>query len=233
MLNLVGLADRADDRPSQLSGGQQQRVALARALAPGTDLVLLDEPFSALDAELRGQVRMEVKALLDRAGVTSVLVTHDQTEALSLAERVAVLIDGRVVQFAGAVEIYRRPATLQVARLTGPTVVVPATAEGGHAQTPIGAVDLTAAGRGEGTVLWRPEDLRVQHAPDLEGCGRCTGLDFAGPTTTVHVELDGQDGTRGALEIPVVGPCAVDRGDRVRIIPTAPGVFHEPNLTHF
>lgn len=128
VLRLVGMADRARARPQELSGGQQQRVALARALAPRPDVILLDEPFSSLDASLRVRLRAEVGELLRSVGTTAVLVTHDQEEALSGADHVAVVRDGRVVQMGTPQEVYDSPADLGVARFVGEAVELSATA---------------------------------------------------------------------------------------------------------
>jgi iron(III) transport system ATP-binding protein len=118
-LDLVGLAGMAPRRPHELSGGQQQRVALARALAPEPPLIVLDEPFSSLDAGLRAQVRDDVVAVLRRAGTTALLVTHDQQEALAVADQVAVLLDGAVAQAGQPEAVYRHPASLAVATFVG------------------------------------------------------------------------------------------------------------------
>src|SRR5690606_32870498 len=115
MLELVGLADRADSLPHELSGGQQQRLALARALAPAPDLILLDEPFSNLDLALRRRLRRDVREILARAGVTAIFVTHDQEEALSMSDRLAVMWDGRIVQAGPPRHVYHYPATRRVA----------------------------------------------------------------------------------------------------------------------
>lgn len=164
VLELVDLADRAGDRPSQLSGGQQQRVALARALAPGAGFILLDEPFSALDAALRGRVRTEVAALLSDSGASSILVTHDRAEAMATADRVAVLIDGALAQVDTPERIYHQPVSRAVAELSGEIVTLPATAHGSTARTGLGEVPLDPPAHGEGTVLWRPENLEVRAA---------------------------------------------------------------------
>jgi putative spermidine/putrescine transport system ATP-binding protein len=118
-LSLVGLAGLAERKPRQLSGGQQQRVALARALAPSPDLLLLDEPLSALDAKLREEVRDEIRTLQQRVGATTVFVTHDQTEALAMADLVAVMNEGRVEQLASPEEVFERPASRFVATFVG------------------------------------------------------------------------------------------------------------------
>ncbi|MDX2356703.1 ABC transporter ATP-binding protein [Dietzia sp. PP-33] len=223
VLELVGLADRADDRPSRLSGGQQQRVALARALAPGSGLVLLDEPFSALDAALRGRVRAEVAALLAESGATSVLVTHDRSEALATADRVAVLIDGRLAQVDTPERLYLHPVSREVARLSGDVVLLPATADGEIAHTVIGPVPLDAAAHGVGTVLWRPESLAVRRVGS-DGHGVCTGVEFMGASTLVRMWFDG---TEQSFAVPVSGGEVFEVGSRVEVTPLRPAVFHE------
>ena len=127
VLELVGLGELAERAPHELSGGQQQRVALARALAGTPSAVLLDEPFSGLDAALRARVRGEVREILRRAGVTALFVTHDQEEALSLADRVAVMCDGRIAQVGTPEEVYGRPESRWVAEFLGEADVLPGT----------------------------------------------------------------------------------------------------------
>ena len=146
-LALVSLAEMADRYPHELSGGEAQRVALARALAPRPDLILLDEPFSNLDTRLRAAVRAEVRAILKRAGAAAVFVTHDQEEAFSLADRVAVMWEGRVAQVGTPSEIYRRPATRAVAAFVGDADFLPGRLAGGVVTTELGGV----ATIGEGT----------------------------------------------------------------------------------
>ena len=131
MLALVGLAGYGGRMPHQLSGGQQQRVAVARALAPRPPLVLLDEPFSALDAALRAELRRDVREALRADGATAVLVTHDQGEALSMADQVAVMRDGRIVQSGPPADVYRHPADPWVAAFVGEAVLLPAAVDGG------------------------------------------------------------------------------------------------------
>jgi iron(III) transport system ATP-binding protein len=192
MLALVGLADHAGRYPAELSGGQQQRVALARALAPGPALVLLDEPFSSLDATLRVRVRTEVRDILRAAGATAVLVTHDQEEALSWADRVAVLRDGRVLQVGEPSEVYRRPADAFVARFVGDAELVPVDSSGdGRLTSPLGplTVEGPAPAAGRATAVLRPELVRLRPAPD----GRASVLDasYFGHDQLVEVALDG------------------------------------------
>jgi len=160
-LALVGLADAGARPVHELSGGQQQRVALARALAPTPDLVLLDEPFSNLDAGLRDRLRQEVSQILHEAGVTALFVTHDQEEALSIAERVAVMRDGRVEQAGTPEEVYLRPRTRWMATFLGEIVVLPGEARGGRATCELGSLGSDPQLDGEVDVLVRPESLAV------------------------------------------------------------------------
>jgi iron(III) transport system ATP-binding protein len=166
LLELVGLAALAERFPHQLSGGEQQRVALARALARRPEVLLLDEPFSSLDASLRTRMREEVGALLRAQGVTTVLVTHDQEEALSLADTVAVLRDGAIAQLGTPEQLYTLPRDTRLAGFLGAANLVEAAFEDGIAHTPLGALELrpepgrpSAAG---GLVLVRPEQLEVR-----------------------------------------------------------------------
>ncbi len=166
LLDLVSLDPTLADRyPHQLSGGQQQRVALARTLAPQPELVLLDEPFSALDTALRAETRSAVAAALSAAGVTAILVTHDQSEALSFADRVCVMNAGMFTQVGSPREVYRWPVDLRTAAFLGDTCVVPAEVVGDCATGPLGTVpirrrpgDPTA---GPVLLMLRPEQLRV------------------------------------------------------------------------
>ncbi|MBI5667675.1 MAG: ABC transporter ATP-binding protein [Chloroflexi bacterium] len=161
MLALTGL-DGLDRRmPYELSGGQQQRVALARALAPQPDVLLLDEPFSNLDAALRMQVRGEVRAILKQAGMTCVFVTHDQEEALSLADQVAVMFDGHIAQIAPPETLYHHPASREVAAFVGEANFLPGDAQGDIAASPVGTLLLARPAYGQVDILIRPEDVTV------------------------------------------------------------------------
>lgn len=161
MLDLVGLGELADRMPHELSGGQLQRVALARALAPGPSLVLLDEPFAALDTALRATVRDQVAQAVRAVGTTAVLVTHDQEEALSMADEVAILQRGVIVQHDAPMSVYRRPATAEVAEFLGDSVLLDARADGEHVTSVLGTVRVRTAGEGTGQVLLRPEQLMI------------------------------------------------------------------------
>ena len=170
LLEMVGMAGYAGRAPHQLSGGQQQRVALARALAVEPALVLLDEPFSSLDPALRTSVRADVAQVLRKAGTTAVLVTHDQGEALSWADHVAVLREGRIRQLDVPQRLYGRPADPELARFLGEANLVPGTLSGHHrVDTAFGRLELVGeapAGQGQPVeVLIRPEQLQLVEAP--------------------------------------------------------------------
>ena len=162
-LELVGLGDRAKAYPHELSGGERQRVALARALAADPEVILLDEPFAALDAGLRETLREEVAAILRAAGASALLVTHDQAEALSLADEVAVLRDGRVVQTGSPEEVYDRPSSRWVAEFLGEADVLPGTAEGGTVRCELGRFSAGRELSGEVQVVIRPESVAIGH----------------------------------------------------------------------
>jgi iron(III) transport system ATP-binding protein len=175
-----------------MSGGQQQRVALARALAIQPGVVLLDEPFDSLDAGLRASVRADVGEVLRRAGTTAVLVTHDQDEALSFADQVAVLREGRIVQVAAPEEIYTRPVDVGVAAFVGQANLLPAVAGGGVARSAIGTLRIATGARLEGpvTVVIRPEQVRLS-PPGEPGqlAGVVTHQEYYGHDAVVRVRL--------------------------------------------
>jgi iron(III) transport system ATP-binding protein len=168
VLTMAGLEELAGRYPDELSGGQQQRVALARALAPEPRLVLLDEPFAALDAPLRRRLRAEVREVLRAAGATAILVTHDQEEALSTADRVAVMSRGRILQVGATEEVYRRPTSAAVAEILSGGQAVPATVRGGRCHSLLGET-ACAAPDGPGRLLVRAEELIQLPAGAEEG----------------------------------------------------------------
>jgi iron(III) transport system ATP-binding protein len=198
MLDLIGLADTAGRYPHELSGGQQQRVALGRALAPEPALVLLDEPFSNLDAALRVRMRTEVRTILAAAGATAVFVTHDQEEALSLAERVAVMRDGRLVQVDAPADLYARPVDPFVATFVGDADSLPGTSDGSTVDTPIGLLGLLeATAAGPVDVVLRPEQVRVWL--DGSGIGSVARIEYFGHDQLVEVDLPGAHRVRSRL----------------------------------
>jgi iron(III) transport system ATP-binding protein len=168
-LQLVGLAGSAQRMPHQLSGGQQQRVALARALAPQPALVLLDEPFSSLDAALRTRLRTDVQVILKEAGVTTLLVTHDQEEALSMADRVAVMWEGRILQVARPDELYLRPVSRRIAEFVGEAQFLPGVSEGRTVHCALGDLPAVNPANGPVDIMVRPEILRLAPATESDG----------------------------------------------------------------
>ena len=188
LLELVGLADRGDRYPHQLSGGQQQRVALARALAVAPKVLLLDEPLSALDAQVRVQLREEIRRIQLELGITTVFVTHDQAEALSVADRVGVMRAGRLEQVASPDDLYERPATAFVAEFVGTMNRLPATLSSGAVEL-LGVRRPVAGSAPAGPVeaLVRPEGLVVAAG----GAGRVVTRTFSGASTRLLVALPG------------------------------------------
>jgi putative spermidine/putrescine transport system ATP-binding protein len=194
LLELVGLSAQASRFPHQLSGGQQQRVALARALAIEPRVLLLDEPLSALDAKVRLQLREQIRSLQQRLGITTLFVTHDQEEALSMADRVGVMKDGSLEQIAVPSELYTRPATAFVAEFVGTMNRIPGELSTGGQATALGTVtDVQSGGAdvaaGAVDVLVRPENLRI--AAIAHGNGIVTTRTFLGSVTRIHVLLSG------------------------------------------
>lgn len=187
VLDLVGLPDLGRRMPHELSGGQQQRVALARALAPNPALVLLDEPFSNLDAGLRVQVRAEVRRILRRANATALFVTHDQEEALSLADQVAVMIDGHIVQIDAPSKLYRRPLNRAVATFLGHANFLPGEAHNGQVTCELGSLPTTSIHSGAVEVMLRPEDIAL--TPSDNGQADIIDRDYFGHDQLIHFQL--------------------------------------------
>ncbi|MEV6678853.1 ABC transporter ATP-binding protein [Streptomyces erythrochromogenes] len=220
LIELVGLADKGDRFPHQLSGGQQQRVALARALALRPRVLLLDEPLSALDAKVRLTLREEIRRLQQELGITTLFITHDQEEALSMADRVAVMRAGRLEQCAAPAELYARPATAFVAEFVGTMSRIPGRLlASGTSVVVLGrrlAVDSTPPSTAEGAdvdVLVRPEALGVTE--DAAGEGRVLGTSFLGATVRVSVAL--ADGTLVKADVPAHDAGHLAAGTPVRL----------------
>jgi iron(III) transport system ATP-binding protein len=197
LLELVGLTDQAGSYPDELSGGQQQRVALARSLAPEPAVLLLDEPFSNLDVDLRVRMREEVRRIIKAAGVTAVSVTHDQEEALSISDRVAVVHDGRVEQVGAPEEVFQAPKSRFVAGFLGHASFVPGYVSGGAVETPLGDVPREQIhglapeyDRTDVDVLVRPDDVSASPVGvDDDGDGVVVARSYLGPTVLYEVEL--------------------------------------------
>ena len=200
MVELVGLKDHRTKAPDQLSGGQRQRVALARSLAPEPSILLLDEPFSNLDVRLRVEMREEVRRILKEAGVTAISVTHDQEEALSISDRVAVLRDGRLEQVGRPEAVFEHPASRFVASFLGLASFLSAQIRGGTFRTPLGTFDtdrlqgLSPEYDGADVdVLVRPDDLRAHPASVEDANGRIVYRQYTGPNFVYRVELGNGD----------------------------------------
>lgn len=186
----------ASRRPHQLSGGQQQRVALARALARKPVLMLLDEPFSALDTGLRASTRKAVAAVLADSGVTTLLVTHDQEEALSIADQIAVMRDGRFTQVGAPQEVYRRPNDRFTAEFLGDCIALPCTISSGVAECALGRIPVAAsAGDGPATLGLRPEQLVAEvisdSASSTDGVGTVLAIEFLGHDVLLTIDPPG------------------------------------------
>ena len=221
LMDMVSLdAAMLQRRPHELSGGQQQRVALARALALRPRLMLLDEPFSALDTGLRAATRKAVAQLLQSAGITTILVTHDQAEALSFADQVAVMRQGRLAQVGTPSDLYLRPIDPATADFLGEAVVLPATLTDGGADCALGYVaTYEKHRRGPARIMLRPEQLRLtalpagtaQTALTHGGYGTVLEVDFCGPVSELTVRLLGATEVpplsvrSSAVEMPAVG----------------------------
>lgn len=212
LITLVELDGLENRKPAQLSGGQQQRVALARALAPRPKLVLLDEPFSALDAELRDRLRADVKRVLRAEGATAILVTHDQEEALSIADRVAVLRDGTIAQVGSPLEIYNAPADVGIATFLGDSVIVEGRIEGGKVITDLGRLTpLNQVVEGDsGTVAIRYENFYLQ--PNPSGDAEVIGRTFFGHDAVLEVKTP-----KTTIKARSNGPFAPEVGMRVTV----------------
>ncbi|MEK1890270.1 MAG: ABC transporter ATP-binding protein [Phyllobacterium sp.] len=200
LMDMVELArPMRDRRPHQLSGGQQQRVALARALARQPKLMLLDEPFSALDTGLREAIRISVAELLRVEKITAMLVTHDQAEALSFADQVAILRDGRLLQSGPPRDLYMRPSDPGIAAFFGDAIILPAEIEDGWASCALGHVEVLTPYRGKAQIMLRPEQV-VLSLPSgvhngVQAChGMITRIDFNGPSSLISLSLAGIDG---------------------------------------
>jgi len=196
LLDLVGLEAQGDSYPDELSGGQQQRVALARSLAPEPDVLLLDEPFSNLDVDLRVQMREEVRRILKETGVTAISVTHDQEEAMSISDRVAVMNDGRIEQVGDPEQVFQQPESRFVAGFLGHASFLPGYVHGGEVTTGLGPIPRDQinglAGSYDRTridVLVRPDDIRAIPV-DGEADGQVVSRRYLGPTVLYEVRLD-------------------------------------------
>jgi iron(III) transport system ATP-binding protein len=220
LLDLVGLTGLGHRYPHELSGGQQQRVALARALAIRPKLVLLDEPFSSLDASLRVSMRRDIARVLAETHTPSIIVTHDQDEALSLANQVVILDEGHALAHGSPADLYRTPISAAAARYLGDANLLPAIVDAGVARCVLGVVRVGAeVASGSATVLVRPEQLRVSRAP-MEGAVQATigNVDYYGHDSLAELTLDdGTIVTARLTDSATTNSGGIRRGDRVYV----------------
>lgn len=216
MLKLTGMQDLGGRMPHELSSGQQQRVALARALAPSPSLILLDEPFSALDVGLKAKLREEVRSMLSEAGTTAILVTHDQEEALSLADEVAVMFDGRIVQTTPPEELYGSPATREVASFVGEANFLEGRARGGRVHCELGSLEAREGPEGEVEAMLRPESFGLRALEDGDSAdygGTVLYREFYGHDQLAMVRLD----SGSVLQVRLGGGPGFKPGERVAV----------------
>ncbi len=224
LLELVGLEAHGDHYPDELSGGQQQRIALARSLAPEPEMLLLDEPFSSLDVDLRVEMREEVRRIIKETGVTAISVTHDQEEALSISDRVAVMNDGDIEQIDTPQRVFQQPESRFVAGFLGHASFLAGEVRGDSVDTALGRVlrdDVHGlAHQYDGTavdLLVRPDDVTAYPANESEADGRVVYRRYLGPTVLYRVELD--DGE--TIECMHNHSDRIDLDERVRVRVTA------------
>jgi iron(III) transport system ATP-binding protein len=230
LLELVGLAGLARRYPHQLSGGQQQRVALARALASDPEIVLLDEPFSSLDASLRASVRADVHGALRLSGATSILVTHDQDEALSMADQVAILRGGVIAQINTPATVYKAPRDAELAQFLGAANLVEGTVNGGRVTTALGSLTIAATGNGKGngdgsgngagsaqrvSVMVRPEQIVLGDVDASAIPSIVCSYEYFGHDAVVRVQPD--NGGLPELVVRISGGTPLAPGTRVGV----------------
>jgi iron(III) transport system ATP-binding protein len=227
LAEMVGLADLSQRYPHQLSGGQQQRVALARALAIEPEVVLLDEPFSSLDAGLRASLRADVQRVLREAGTTAVLVTHDQDEALSMADLVAVIRDGRIGQTGTPQELYEHPVDPAMAEFLGDANLINGSVDSTVASTPLGTLPLRSgsvqlAGPTSAVVMVRPEQVEIWPGRSRKGlAARVIESQFHGHDTVMRVVPDASSGI-AAIVARTDGGLALAPGTEVTVTARGP-----------
>lgn len=211
LLSLVHLDGLERRMPHEVSGGQQQRVAIARALAAEPRLMLLDEPFSNLDPSVRRSVRAEVRGLIDAIGMTAIVVTHDQEEALSLAHQVAVMMNGQIVQTGTPEDVYFRPVSREVAAFLGEANFLRGTARGTSIETVLGCCSVATSYSGPVDVMARAESLEVECDPD--GGAQVVSAEFYGHDRLLTVRLT----TGEVVKVRQPATRRIELGDRVRV----------------
>ena len=226
-MQLTGISELAERFPHQLSGGQQQRVALARALAPNPELILLDEPFSALDEHLRQQIRHDMLKALRQSGASAIFVTHDRDEALRYADKIAVLQNGEILQIANPRTLYWSPKHLSTATFIGESIVLPATLNSpstAHCQLGDIAVIDKSQGQQTGTLLLRPEQFCLSKTPQNSTAlfnAIVRHVEFKGKITAIQIEINGFD-----IELEEHHGIELYVGDKVEVYLYGTGLFY-------
>ena len=209
LLELVSLPHLSEQMPHQISGGEQQRVALARALAPRPQLILMDEPFSNLDHQFRVQLRREIHGILKYEGVPTILVTHDQSEAITFSDQMVLMNRGTLVQSGTPMEVYQQPSSLWSASFVGEANQLPVHWNQNELHTPLGVVTVPLeVGEPAATLLVRPEDLRLQAADSGKVRGVVRHVEFRGAIQSVEVRLESGEVVR--VTTPPQTACAPD-----------------------
>ncbi len=221
MLDQVGMRDQAEKHPHMLSGGQQQRVALARVLAPEPRLVLLDEPFSGLDTNMRARIREETLSVLRQSGVATLMVTHDPEEAMFMADRIAVMRASRIEQVGRPVEIYFHPANAFVTTFFSDVNRLPGVVRDGGVETPFGRLEAGGHSNGDQVqVLIRPEALHLAWAGEdqrARNVARVRAARLLGRSTLIHLDIDGLEGTPLHIHSRVPMHVGFGEGDAVTV----------------
>lgn len=215
VMELLGIRDISGQMPHELSGGQQQRVALARALAPRPEVLLMDEPFSNLDAQLRARVRSEIKTILKENGTSAIFVTHDQEEAFALADEIGVMLSGSIAQIGSPRHIYNEPSSVDVATCIGDATILKGVAKGKRVQSELGNLPMRGQKSGDVQICLRPEMINVETSKAHDFDGTVIGSEFYGPFQTVSIRLS--SGTVLRTKVSAENPLSPDSPVKISI----------------
>ena len=223
LLELMDIGEFADRLPHQLSGGQQFKVAIARALAPAPNVMLLDEPFSSLDAQFREELRHEVKKLLTETKTTTILVTHDREEALVMADLVAIMRDGKIAQIGSPQEVYQSPSQLETAFSTGDALIIPAQkSDNGEIRSIFS--EINDSSKFNGNIVVRPEEIEIQYSENTSNA-QISDIEFFGHDALIHLELN----NKMKVSSRIAAPVKFKVGDKVLAKQKGPVRFFEKN----
>lgn len=223
LLELMDIGEFADRLPHQLSGGQQFKVAIARALAPAPNVMLLDEPFSSLDAQFREELRHEVKNLLTETKTTTILVTHDREEALVMADLVAIMRDGKIAQIGSPQEVYQSPTRLETAFSTGDALIIPAQKSANGEIRSIFS-EINDSSKFNGNIVVRPEEIEIQYSENTANA-QISDIEFFGHDALIHLELN----NKMKVSSRIAAPVKFKVGDKVLAKQKGPIRFFEKN----